>query len=452
MMQAGSNVAERLKRLHVRRLQRLWTTLSLNLTRNSGYYALVSSVMCLCLVALKSDSHVHDDIDSELHYNFHAWDPQTAQKELPVLHRERRQVEGEVEPRIILFWTKYHGTATYDFGLGARPFESAGCRFANCKTTTDRLLLNESHAVIFHHSDVNASDLPTTRLEHQRWIYYTFTSPTNTAPLPRLLKDQFNWTMTYRRDSDIIHRYPYGALVSRKTLRKTYGKSKPNLNAARRSIGRKKKLVAWITSTCPTAVRRENYVRELAKFIQVDIYGGCGHLYCGSTDQCLKMLRADYKFVLAFENSLCGDYVTDKLYTALENGVVPVVYGGADYLAYAPAGSFVDARDFATPRHLADYLHLLNRNDNLYAKYLSWNEDYQVDRFPSDGWCQLCQLLHASPVEHQTYSDINKWWQDEVQCSSAYAGVVNASAGAVAANAVVEAGAGPPIKNSRTKP
>ena len=75
-MQAGSNVAERLKRLHVRRLQRLWTTLSLNLTRNSGYYALVSSVMCLCLVALKSDSHVHDDIDSELHYNFHAWDPQ----------------------------------------------------------------------------------------------------------------------------------------------------------------------------------------------------------------------------------------------------------------------------------------------------------------------------------------------------------------------------------------
>ena len=93
-----------------------------------------------------------------------------------------------MEPRIILFWTKYHGSATYDFGLGARPFESAGCRFANCKTTTDRLLLNESHAVIFHHSDVNASDLPTTRLEHQRWIYYTFTSPTNTAPLPRLLK------------------------------------------------------------------------------------------------------------------------------------------------------------------------------------------------------------------------------------------------------------------------
>ena len=114
---------------------------------------------------------------------------------------------------------------------------------------------------------------------------------------------------------------------------------------------------------------------------QVDIYGGCGHLYCGSTDQCLKMLRADYKFVLAFENSLCGDYVTDKLYTALENGVVPVVYGGADYLAYAPAGSFVDARDFATPRHLADYLHLLNRNDNLYAKYLSWNEDYQVTSY-----------------------------------------------------------------------
>jgi alpha-1,3-fucosyltransferase len=49
------------------------------------------------------------------------------------------------------------------------------------------------------------------------------------------------------------------------------------------------------------------------------------------------MLREDYKFGLAFENSLCTDYVSDKLYTALENGVLPVVYGEADYRAYAPS-------------------------------------------------------------------------------------------------------------------
>ena len=152
----------------------------------------------------------------------------------------------------------------------------------------------------------------------------------------------------------------------------------------------------------------------------MDIYGGCGHLYCGSTDQCMKMLREDYKFVLAFENSLCTDYVTDKLYSALENSVVPVVYGGANYHSYAPVNSYIDARDFNSPKHLAEYLHFLNRNDHLYSNYVDWNEDYQVDRFPGDGWCNLCQMLHMSQ-EHQSYSDINKWWAEEVQCSSTYA-------------------------------
>lgn len=103
--------------------------------------------------------------------------------------------------------------------------------------------------------------------------------------LPFVRQDKFNWTMTYRRDSDIIHRYPFGALTASKAIRKSYGKTRPTANSVKRRLPRKKKLIAWITSTCPTSVRRENYVRELAKHISVDIYGGCGHKYCGSHEQ-----------------------------------------------------------------------------------------------------------------------------------------------------------------------
>ena len=226
-------------------------------------------------------------------------------------------MDSGAETKIILFWTKYHGSASFDFGLGSRPFESAGCKYSNCKTTTDRLLLNESHAIIFHSGNLNGSDLPPVRFDHQRWIFYSFTSPVNLAPIPKIVKvrstdhtgfyylkcesrldypffdvlifnflqDKFNWTMTYRRDSDIIHRYPYGAIVAGKTMRKSYGKSRPTANSIQRRLPRKKKLIAWITSSCPTTVRRENYVRELSKHIAVDIYGGCGHKYCGSHEQ-----------------------------------------------------------------------------------------------------------------------------------------------------------------------
>lgn len=96
--------------------------------------------------------------------------------------------------------------------------------------------------------------------------------------------------MTYRRDSDIIHRYPFGALVASKSLRKSFGKTRPSINSAvKRRPLKKKKLIAWVTSTCPTSVRRENYVRELSKYISVDIYGGCGQKYCGSPEQVHKV-------------------------------------------------------------------------------------------------------------------------------------------------------------------
>jgi len=63
------------------------------------------------------------------------------------------------------------------------------------------------------------------------------------------------------------------------------------------------------------------YAAELGKYIQLDIYGSCGTLSCtrysgGSPgqDPCSNMLRKDYKFYLAFENSNCRDYITEKLY------------------------------------------------------------------------------------------------------------------------------------------
>lgn len=34
-----------------------------------------------------------------------------------------------------------------------------------------------------------------------------------------------------------------------------------------------------------------------------------------------------YKFVIAFENSICNDYITEKLWRPLTIGVVPIYFG-----------------------------------------------------------------------------------------------------------------------------
>jgi hypothetical protein len=61
---------------------------------------------------------------------------------------------------------------------------------------------------------------------------------------------------------------------------------------------------------------RLNYARELGKYINVDIYGACGSKRCArsSADKCFSLLDKEYKFYLAFENSNCKNYITEKFF------------------------------------------------------------------------------------------------------------------------------------------
>lgn len=215
--------------------------------------------------------------------------------------------------------------------------------------------------------------------------------------------------MTYRRDSDVVDLYKHGTIRASQS-RDSYD----------RIIKNKSKLVAWFVSSCKTAGRREDYVRELSRFIPVDIYGKCGNLTCGESPgnqvECYEMLRSQYKFYLSFENARCPDYVTEKLFRALYYDTVPIVMGGADYSAFAPPNSFIHTNDFESPQKLSEYLLSLDRSDDLYARYFDWKSNYRVDLNPMDGWCRLCEMAHEKSPHHKVYSDINKWWVEERPC------------------------------------
>lgn len=78
----------------------------------------------------------------------------------------------------------------------------------------------------------------------------------------------------------------------------------------------KNKEVAWLVSNCQAKSGRLDYVKELSKYIGVDIYGLCGNdRTCPRSRDCFKdVIEPQYYFYLSFENSLCQDYVTEKLY------------------------------------------------------------------------------------------------------------------------------------------
>ena len=188
--------------------------------------------------------------------------------------------------------------------------------------------------------------------------------------------------------------------------------------AVKEILGNKSKLVAWFVTHCHTESRREDYVKELKQYIEVDVYGPCGSLKCADRvhrESCYPMLTKDYKFYLSFENAKCRDYVTEKFYKALRHYVVPIVNGAADYTQFAPEGSFIHIRDFESPQHLAKYLQYLDKNQAAYEQYFEWRKT-NVPSY-TNGWCQLCEMLNNSTLPSKSYDNIYDWWV-EGQCSN----------------------------------
>ncbi len=128
----------------------------------------------------------------------------------------------------------------------------------------------------------------------------------------------------------------------------------------------KSRAAFWIASHCPTEIKREQYVKALQKFITVDVYGDCGNLTCpfahNGQNTCFDDNSITHYFYLAFENSICPDYISEKFWRNFNQPVIPVVMGGGNYAREAPPKSFIDVNDFTSVEALANYLKHLMRN------------------------------------------------------------------------------------------
>ena len=71
----------------------------------------------------------------------------------------------------------------------------------------------------------------------------------------------------------------------------------------------------------------------MQKYMNVDLFGRCGRkcpekFRNDSTGNCKQIIATEYKFYLAFENSICKDYVTEKFFAILKYNIIPVVLNG----------------------------------------------------------------------------------------------------------------------------
>lgn len=176
-------------------------------------------------------------------------------------------------------------------------------------------------------------------------------------------------------------------------------------------------LIAWFGTNCHGggAHKRTEFMEQLMEHINVHSFGQCKHtkdlpehmrapIY---NDHGLSMrnkveIFSKYKFVLALENNNVTDYVTEKIINAFQARAVPIYMGAPNIDEWTPGDhSIIKVDSFETPKQLADYIKILDKNDRLYKEYFAWKKVGLSSRFLQkfsncvfySGNCRLCQKI-----------------------------------------------------------
>ncbi|XP_059143543.1 alpha-(1,3)-fucosyltransferase C-like isoform X2 [Physella acuta] len=281
-------------------------------------------------------------------------------------------------------------------------FNFSYCPYKNC-IFDGELITEKTEVVVVDVVELAFTVVMPPRWPHQLYVatawespVHMFNSVTDSGQTSEW-NSAFNLTMTYRVDADMFS--PYGHLL----YTPPDPRAKPDYYALAKN---KTKTAFWLVSNCDATSHREMYVKEMKKYIDVDIYGACGES-CG--ERCLTDLPRMYKFYLAFENSFCTDYVTEKLFKIYkpELHVIPVVLGKLPYNSYFPKSTFVNTADFPTPEALALHLKDLGSDLTRYSRYLEEKDKY-VSHDTGQIGCMLCEYFSTKKIQRKVYN-LREW-------------------------------------------
>jgi len=201
--------------------------------------------------------------------------------------------------------------------------------------------------------------------------------------------------VSYVRSSNV----PIPFICERERALQLYNMGQPEIPTGKREI-------IGLISNCKVEWRNK-YITELMEHIAIDQLGEC---YCKKPsrfsrtrrrgnweDKKLDFLRkSHYKYILAFENIVESDYVTEKVFHGLLTGIIPIYYGDRSVFDYIPGNhTIIYAPDY-TPKQLADYINQIENDEKLYAsffkdwdlkKMLTLHEHYCYDHF----MCRICR-------------------------------------------------------------
>lgn len=180
-----------------------------------------------------------------------------------------------------------------------------------------------------------------------------------------------NKVCSYELDADIVSPYPFIKMFVEQY------RPVPRAKLVKRAQNQTKAVFVLISNSKARIIPdRLGLLEEIAKTYPVDSYGKAmfnPHFHKKLEETVwekkdAKYLQGQYLFSNAIENSYGVDYVTEKVFNALSAGGVPIYLGAPNIVDYLPdRNAVIHVGDFESPKQLAEYLHELTNDIDLYV-------------------------------------------------------------------------------------
>lgn len=210
-----------------------------------------------------------------------------------ILEDHMRQRQTEDRSKYVLLYTNFFDVKNWKLTaetVGPDYFRAIQCPVTDCVLTNNRELLpaiTDYDALVFHIAEPWAYSLfekvPKLRSPRQIYVAANMESPAHTKHLLAGDHDFFNWTMTYRLDSEVVWNYndfvdaETGLVVGpsdrpqwRRDFEEYYNETLLEM------VREKGKMGVQFVSHCGTISKRDDLVREIQRLMEVDVYGKCG--------------------------------------------------------------------------------------------------------------------------------------------------------------------------------
>jgi hypothetical protein len=369
-----------------------------------------------------------------------------------VVENTRREEDIKKKKYLIVEYTKVFEKEKYCHKSIAELYVKE-CKYKNCYFSCSKDQVNTADALLFHETDLKQQisnkdkkllEFFYKRVDNLNQIWILWDDEANKIPVS-LNSIGFNWTFSYRLDAEVSD-CAYGCKY--KIQNQTNSNYKAFLDELRENFNRRSASSIWFVSNCKSYYRIK-FALELGQYFPVNVQGQCqpsislmkkyglepdsfigeiifpiyNELYrkdkkCAKGSNCEINMLMNSKFYLSFESKNCSFYITEKFWSILRIGLIPVVIQPAKsfYESIAPKDSFIHAQDFNfDPKLLAAYLKKISSNFDLYSKYLTWK--YSDDIAHSGNNCEvrrLCELCTRMNTETSQiyYKNAADWFNN----------------------------------------